>query len=251
MADEGCIVWRMRHRDVTESTNKDALAGEPGDVFTADLQTAGRGRLDHRWLSPSGKNLMMSAVIDVSGMPPEEVAALPLAVGLAVSDMVAELFANLGEDAIAAAVQIKWPNDILVAGRKICGILCERKDDRVIAGIGLNVNQMRFPEEIDARATSIARELGKEGCARIRDVRDSVLEHLGDVLVRWRREGFMSLREEIARRDFLRGKELSVVRTDADAVPVTGMCGGIGPDGALMVDGVPVYAGEAHVACFA
>ena len=77
--------WRVKHRAVTGSTNKDALGGKPGDVFTADYQTAGRGRLDHQWLSPSGENLMMSAVIGVANVPPEEGATLPLVVGLAVA----------------------------------------------------------------------------------------------------------------------------------------------------------------------
>ena len=78
-------VWRIRHQAVTGSTNKDALGGKPGDVFTADHQTAGRGRLDHQWLSPPGENLMMSAVIGVADAPPEEVATLPRVVGLSVA----------------------------------------------------------------------------------------------------------------------------------------------------------------------
>ena len=61
--------WTVYHKAVTESTNLDARAGKPGDVFTADEQTAGRGRLDHTWLSQPGKNLMMSVVLDVSRFP--------------------------------------------------------------------------------------------------------------------------------------------------------------------------------------
>ena len=66
--------WTIHHKAVTESTNLDARDGKPGDVFTADEQTAGRGRLDHTWISPPGKNLMLSVVLDVKGVEPQEVA---------------------------------------------------------------------------------------------------------------------------------------------------------------------------------
>jgi len=164
-----------------------------------------------------------------------------------VSDMVVDFFSGIGADEVAASVKIKWPNDILVGGCKICGILCERKGDRVIAGIGLNVNQTQFPEEIDAMATSLARAAGRESGMSLDGVRDAVLKRLGDALGRWRRDGFGSMWGEVVRRDFLKGKALSVLRTDSDTAPVEGLCGGIGPDGALLVGGIPVYAGEAHV----
>ena len=240
-------VWRVRHCAVTESTNRDARAGAPGDVFTADLQTAGRGRLDHHWLSPPGENLLMSAVVDVAGVPPEEVAMLPLVAGLAVANMTAEFFTRQNRPDTAAAVRLKWPNDVLVDGRKLCGILCERVEDRVIVGLGLNVRQMRFASEIDGRATSLLRELGESFNVRVSDVRDQVLEHLGAALAQWRGGGFRSVWPAICRLDFLRGRELSVARVEADAAPVKGVCDGIGPDGALLVAGVSVYAGEAHV----
>ena len=66
--------WHLTHVEETESTNLLARSGRPGDVFTADYRTAGRGRLDHRWLAERGQNLMMSAVIDVSGLGSEHAA---------------------------------------------------------------------------------------------------------------------------------------------------------------------------------
>ena len=240
-------IWRVHHRTITESTNKDARAGASGEVFTADLQTAGRGRLDHRWLSPPGENLLMSAVVGVTDMPPEEVATLPLVAGLAVANMAAEFFSRRGKTATAAAVRLKWPNDVLMNGRKLCGILCERVEDRVIVGLGINVRQRFFAPEIEGRATSLLRELDEDLDIRVSDVREHVLEHLGDTLARWRAGGFRSVWPEICRRDFLKGRELSVLRVENDAAPVKGVCDGIGPDGALLVAGVPVYAGEAHV----
>ena len=233
--------WRVRHRPVTESTNQDARNGKPGDVFTADHQTAGRGRLDHRWLSSAGENLMMSAVIGVDGMPPDEVATLPLVVGLAVARVVMA-FLPEGD---RTAVRLKWPNDVLVEGRKVCGILCERCGECVIAGIGVNVNQAVFPDEIADRATSLALSAGKQ--TPVVAVRDAVLDELEGLLGRWRCAGFASLWDEISRLDFLKGRSVAVLRTDDDKAPLAGICGGIRADGALDVAGEAVFAGEAHL----
>ena len=252
---DACPVWRVRHRAVTESTNKDALAGAPGDVFTADLQTAGRGRLDHRWLSPPGENLMMSAVIGVADMSPEEVATLPLVVGLAVVEAAETLLAERGAVEVSADLRVKWPNDVLIGGRKACGILCERKDERVIAGIGVNVNQTMFDPEIAARATSLLLAVRGSGAQSpesgvgpatfsIPTVRDAVLAQLTNLLVPWRQDGFHAIWPQIAARDFLKGRTISVRRMDGDVVPVTGFCGGIRSDGALEIAGEPIFAGE-------
>lgn len=232
--------WNIHHRAVTGSTNQDALNGEPGDVFTADLQTAGRGRLDHRWLSPPGENLIMSAVIGVDGLSPEEVATLPLVVGLAAAKAVAALLGDGG------AVRLKWPNDVLVCGRKICGILCERSGGRVIAGIGLNANQVQFPSELEGRATSLAAETGSNRID-LADLRDNLLQRLGEELAAWRRSGFAAIWPKVARVDFLKGLAVSVKRTDGDPAPISGECGGIQPDGSLLVGGERIFAGEAHV----
>ena len=237
--------WRILHKSVTESTNKDALGGKPGDVFVADMQTAGRGRLDHRWLSAPGENLMMSAVVDVSDVPPQEVATLPLIAGLAVAQAVSGVFSRRGNPSKAEDVKIKWPNDVLIAGRKICGILCERSGDSVIVGIGVNVNQTAFPPEISQRATSLRLELGS--LHDVADVRDGVLDRLSECIERWRQNGFAALLPELSTFDCLKGQRVAVRRTDDDGSPVDGLCGGIRPDGMLDVAGEAISAGEAHV----
>lgn len=237
--------WRIRHRDVTESTNKDALGGRPGDVFTADMQTAGRGRLDHRWLSPPGENLMMSAVVDVSDVEPQEAATLPLVAGLSAAQAVCGVFRESGEESIASKVKVKWPNDVLVDGRKICGILCERNGDCVIIGIGVNVNQKVFDPEIAGRATSVRRELGVR--TEVSQVRDAVLDRLSVNIARWRAGGFASVLPELSLLDCLKGEHITVRRTDDDTVPASGICGGIRSDGTLDVAGEAVSAGEAHI----
>jgi BirA family biotin operon repressor/biotin-[acetyl-CoA-carboxylase] ligase len=237
--------WRITHKSVTESTNKDALGGKPGDVFVADMQTAGRGRLDHRWLSSPGENLMMSTVVDVADVPPHEAVTLPLVAGLAVAQAVSGVFAAHGDGSRAADVKIKWPNDVLIDRRKICGILCERNGDNVIVGIGVNVNQTAFPPEISDRATSVCLELGS--MHDVANVRDEVLRRLHECIERWRKDGFAALLPELSAFDCLKGRRVAVRRTDDDGAPAEGMCGGIRSDGMLDVAGEAISAGEAHV----
>ncbi len=234
--------WRTYWKSATESTNVDARGGRPGDVFVADFQTAGRGRLDHRWLAPPGVNLMFSAVLDVAGREPAEVAMLPLAVGLAVAQALAALPAW---QAVPPRLSIKWPNDVLADGRKLAGILCERNGDAVIAGIGLNVNQTEFAPELVARAVSLAQLAGRPFDRAA--VLEAVLKSLAAIHARWRAEGFAALHAELAALDHLAGREVSILQTDADAAPVTGLCGGIQSDGSLLVGDTRLYAGEAHV----
>ena len=234
--------WRTYWKSATESTNVDARGGRPGDVFVADFQTAGRGRLDHRWLAPPGVNLMFSAVLDVAGREPAEVATLPLAVGLAVAQAIAALPAW---PLPPPQLSIKWPNDVLADGRKLAGILCERNGDAVIAGIGLNVNQTEFAPELVARAISLAQLAGRPFDRAA--VLEAVLKSLAAVHARWRADGFAALHAELAALDHLAGREVSILQTDTDAAPVTGFCGGIQSDGSLLVGDMRLYAGEAHV----
>ena len=225
--------WSIHAKRETESTNLDARAGTHRDVFTADYQTAGRGRLDHQWLSPAGTNLMMSVVLSVADLAPDHVSTLPLVAGLAVAK------------ALAADCRLKWPNDILVNGKKMAGILCERSGDNVIVGIGVNVRQCMWPNELQGRATSLLQETGKQW--KVAQVRNAVLGQLGKWYGIWCEKGFAAVHPEIAAADCLKGREISVSQTDADATPVVGICGGIQLDGSLDVGGVKIYAGEAHV----
>ena len=232
--------WRFHHRAETASTNLDARAGTHGDVFTADFQTAGRGRLDHKWLSPPGTNLMMSVVLSVEGLSPEQVSTLPLVAGLAVAEGLSPFVAK------GLSPRLKWPNDVLVGGRKLSGILCERQGDLVVVGVGVNVGQRDFPSELAGRATSLA-ILGVGEAPTCSSVRDGILSKLAELYSLWRANGFAAVYPQVAAIDCLKGRELSVLQTDDDSRPVTGVCGGILPDGSLDAGGVRIYAGEAHV----
>lgn len=229
------VAWRIHHATETVSTNLDARAGRHGDVYCADFQTAGRGRLDHRWLSPPGANLMMSVVLSVDGLDPARVSTLPLVVGLAVVRALKPVLPG-------AEVELKWPNDVFVDGRKISGILCERQGDAVIAGIGVNVRQSSFPPEIAARATSLA--LCGAQASSVAAVRDAVLVEIAALYALWRESGFAAVHPSVVAVDFLKGRSVAVRQTDDDAAPVVGVANGICADGALDVGGVRIYAGE-------
>lgn len=232
--------WRVHHAEETVSTNLDARVGRHGDVYAADFQRAGRGRLDHKWLSPRGANLMMSVVLSVDGLPPEQVATLPLVIGLSVARALSPLCPPLP----SSRPVLKWPNDILVGGRKIAGILCERLGDRVIAGIGVNVKQTEFDPAIAARAVSLA---GLGVSLDVPVVRTAILVQIDRWYGIWRKGGFAAVYPEIGRIDFLKGREVSVCQSDSDLAPVTGVSDGIRADGSLAVAGKCVYAGEVHL----
>jgi BirA family biotin operon repressor/biotin-[acetyl-CoA-carboxylase] ligase len=132
--------WDVRHVAETGSTNADliehVLAGEAGDrtVLVADHQTAGRGRLDRRWDAPPGANLLVSMVVAPIPTVPTEVTHR---VGLAAVAAVRRLV----DPEVAAAVGLKWPNDVLLGEGKLAGILAQRVPgrDAVVVGMGLNV----------------------------------------------------------------------------------------------------------------
>ena len=231
--------FRFHRKETTASTNADAREGRPGDVFVAEFQTAGRGRLDHEWHAARGENLTFSVVLDAADASPAEVATLPLVVGLAVTRAVGALLGS------SSQVAVTWPNDVLVGGRKICGILCERNGDAVIAGVGLNVNQTDFPAEIAARATSLRLVAGIPFDRD--DVLSGVVAEIGDMHSCWLHGGFAALRGAFAVVDCLKGREVAVLATDGDITPVKGLCGGVQEDGSLLVGETRVYAGEAHV----
>jgi len=229
-------------KETTASTNLDARAGKPGDVFTAEFQTAGRGRLDHTWQSAKSENLMFSIVLAGGGKSPAEIATLPLVVGLAIASAFSSLPTT---NCQLPTLVLKWPNDILVGGRKLCGILCERVGENVIAGVGVNVNQTQFPPDIAARATSLALLAGRE--VNREEILQAFVASILSHHARWAADGFASLYPAFAPFDCLKGRTVSVRATDDDVAPVTGVCGGIQSDGSLLVGETRVYAGEAHV----
>lgn len=142
----------------TGSTNADLLelaeSGAPaGTVYAAEYQNAGRGRLDRGWDTPARSGLMFSVLLRPTGVPPRSWTWLPLLAGCAVHQTV--------RDVARVPAALKWPNDVLVDDRKLCGILVQRADTpegpAAVVGIGLNVS-MTADELPTATATSLAVE---------------------------------------------------------------------------------------------
>jgi BirA family biotin operon repressor/biotin-[acetyl-CoA-carboxylase] ligase len=146
------------------STNTAAMAaaadGIPeGSVFLAEEQTAGRGRGVNSWESARSAGIYCSVVLRPP-LPPSDVLVMALAAGLAVRAAIAQVDPRVTPD-------LKWPNDVLIAGKKVCGILTEMNAEitrvrHVVVGIGINVNHTSFPKELESEATSLRLTTGSE-----------------------------------------------------------------------------------------
>ena len=181
------MVLSFSYHEVIDSTNSEILrlmrTGIPeGAVVSAGQQTAGKGRSGHSWESPSGDSVATSIALYPAGLSDIVLPRLTIIAAVAVAEAVEELY--------DLPTQIKWPNDILVGGKKICGILTERMTEKmpmaaggvpVIVGIGVNVHQHSFSHEIAHMATSLDLELA--GCGRDatktsrKDVTESIWQH--------------------------------------------------------------------------
>lgn len=210
------------------------LAG--GTVVAAREQTQGRGRRERVWISGFCENLTFSVLVKGNF----EVRTFPAA-AMAAAISVAEL---LRQEKIPAV--LKWPNDVLVDGKKICGILSEGVSGGVIVGVGLNVN-MQSAAHIDQPATSMLMEDGER--RDVDEVLHQLLEHLGEVIALWEQGGFPRLREKWEANVPNIGKPVSV--RDGDTVRF-GLLAGFGEDGELLLqseegDPFPVWAGDLSV----
>ena len=158
----------IQHLFRTGSTN--ALAMEAaaagaveGTVFLSEEQTAGRGRGAHAWHSAQGTGIYCSVILRPT-LPPADVLVLSLAAGLAVYSAVSAVADSLG---VPVDLDLKWPNDVLLAERKVCGILTEMNAEAtrvryVVVGIGMNVNHDQFPPALEPEAVSLRMLTGSD-----------------------------------------------------------------------------------------
>ncbi len=224
--------WLLHYRETVDSTNRFAMGlareGAPeGTVVLADRQTAGMGRLNRAWQSPPGCNLYLSVILRPAVAPPEA-SRITLLTGVAVAEAIASI--------CPAGVGIKWPNDVQIRGRKVCGILTEMAtaggSRAVIIGIGLNVNIKRenFNPGHRDTATSLWEETGREHS------REDMAFLLCERLERWYETflhaGFAPVREEWLARSDMAGKRVRVLfRGEVQE----GVVEGIDRDGALLL----------------
>ena len=187
------------------SSTQDVARDLPlGSIVIADHQTAGRGRLDRRWEAPAGAALLVSFVLEANPL-------LSLALGIAAAE------------ACGPNVRLKWPNDLLLGGKKLGGILVETTREKAICGLGVNLT---WAPQGAARLDQPRDELFARVQVRIQKWTSSEPEA---VLARWR-----ELSATLGRR----------VRIEVSGKAVEGIAQDIGPHGELIIDGTPFVAGS-------
>lgn len=223
---------RIVHFFRTGSTNDAAFAlgeaGEPhGAVVVAEEQTAGRGRAGRSWHSEKSAGIYLSVLLRPP-VPPVQAPLLTLLAGLAARDAVAET--------TGLAADIRWPNDLLLGGKKFCGILTEMhaEPDRVrfvVVGIGLNANHQKFPPELERIATSLRIETGRT-VSRL-DLVLRLLRRLDRDYNQFLAAGPAAVLARFeAASSYARGKR---VRITAAGASYTGVTDGLEPSGLLRV----------------
>lgn len=234
----------------TDSTNtiafQLAVKGAPeGTVVVADRQTKGRGRMHRVWQSPPGCNIYTSIVLR-PGIAPAVAPQITLLAGVAVADTLASWFAE--------GVTLKWPNDVLLKGRKISGILTEMKTcsagiDFVIVGAGINVNMSAV--QMDGLSHGLATSMMMEAAAEVSrtDVIAGLCERLAGLYAEFLDHGFDPARKKWLRYCDMIGKPVQIIFKDDIQ---SGEVMGLAEDGALIImngDGKPqrILAGDASI----
>lgn len=212
-----------------ERAKEAAAEGAPhGTLIVADCQNAGKGRRGRQWSTPAGTSIAMSLMLRPQ-LPPEKASMLTLVTALSVGRALEELS--------GLTVGIKWPNDLVVGGKKLCGILTEMSADMdeihyVVIGTGINVNLDGFPEELAQTATSLLLETG-HGMNRAQIVARSMECFEEDYAV-FAAEGSMRLLKEAYERRLVNlGRRVQVL---AGEKSFSGTARGIDDNGCLLVE---------------
>ncbi len=209
-------VWR----ETCPSTQELARGMPEGGVAACEEQTAGRGRRGRAWVSPRGAGLLFSLSLRPR-TPPERLPPLTLVVAGAVAE------------AVWPQAAVRWPNDVVVEGRKLAGILAEVRDGEVVAGIGVNANHEAGDFPADARVAPVSLRLLRGGPVDRAALLADVLETVEARYREFEQSGFTGLA-----RDDLRGRRVRLAGGD------DGLCEGVDERGRLVVAGVPHTADE-------
>jgi BirA family transcriptional regulator, biotin operon repressor / biotin---[acetyl-CoA-carboxylase] ligase len=188
--------------ETIDSTNQylldHAKAGPSGWICLAEQQTAGRGRRGRAWFSARGTSIMCSMLWRFSKELPD-VSGLSIAVGV----MVTRALRNYG---VQAGIQLKWPNDVLFTGRKLAGILLERRGENIVIGVGVNVN---LPKSLDAGYIDLAEIVGRSITER-NYLTGLILNELLKRLPEYQIQGLVAFIDEWRQHDFLTGKAVTI-----------------------------------------
>jgi BirA family biotin operon repressor/biotin-[acetyl-CoA-carboxylase] ligase len=195
-------------------------------VITADVQIAGRGSRGRKWLSPPGANLLASVIL-YPGVPSSRTVDMSFVAAVAVT----RTLRNIGLDA-----RIKWPNDVLVGGRKICGILIETvsrsgENPAVIVGIGINANWRDLDPEVAEIATSIVLELGRQ--VSVDDLLRSLLDELEPLYDEYLQSGLGGIMPVWRELHSTVGRDVTVL---LGGESIKGKAVGVDDSGSLIVD---------------
>ncbi|MBB5323376.1 BirA family biotin operon repressor/biotin-[acetyl-CoA-carboxylase] ligase [Anoxybacillus tepidamans] len=238
----------IHYEEEVTSTQKIAhqLAQEgaaEGTLVVSELQTAGRGRMDRKWFSPKGTGVWMSLILRPP-IPPQKTPQLTLLTAVAIAQAIQEVTGLVPD--------IKWPNDILINGKKCVGILTELQADpdrvhSVIIGMGLNVNHERdqFPEELRDIATSLAIEKG-EKIKRAKLIQE-ILTKMETLYRQYLQHGFLPIKLLWEGYAISIGKEITARMLNGT---IRGVARGITEEGVLMLedaDGVVHYIHSADI----
>lgn len=228
---------RLQHRlvplDVVDSTNlyarahRDALPDEA--IVVADEQRSGRGRLDRSWYSERGSSLLMTMIKALPGEPRSKT-LMPLAVAVASATAMESVCPDL-------RIHLKWPNDLIVSGRKVGGILIGAvSPSHGAVGIGINVGEMALPAHLEGKATSLSEAQGKpvRRTALLTAVVDAVDTAVEALLNSANASGAATIPESFTSRMAGLGSVVTFQETAA-RVPVSGTLEGLRDDGALMI----------------
>lgn len=245
-----CFGRNIAYHAVTRSTNIIAKAlavdgSQEGCVVVADSQTGGRGRMGRTWVSNPGVNLYFSLILRPV-VPSVRVPQLTLLVAAAIHQAICSFMP-------APAAMIKWPNDILVNGRKLCGVLCEMQSEPdlthfVVVGIGINVNQSEFPPILRDSATSLYLENGRLFSRP--ELLASVLNHFEPLYDQWLLQDDLSfILPYLEAHSLLHSKEVTVDQLNRS---MSGTVSGIARGGELVLEStegksILVSSGEAHL----
>ncbi|MDP6559465.1 MAG: biotin--[acetyl-CoA-carboxylase] ligase [Candidatus Binatia bacterium] len=226
---------KIHYFRTTASTNSEAFelarrGAEEGEIVIAESQTQGRGRLGRHWFSPFDRNLCLSVILRPT-LPPADVPQITLLCAVALAETV--------QSFLDYSPQIKWPNDILVGGKKLAGVLTESSCERdrvlfVILGIGVNINipiEM-MPEKIRDTATSLMMCTG--GSVDRLAFANGLIHSLDRCYEDLENNGFAPMARRWDRFFHLRGRRVRVEMADRS---VSGKAIGIDSDGALLVEG--------------
>jgi len=244
------IGYQLYYYEEIDSTNDEAfrlgLTGAPeGTAVIAEKQNAGKGRLQRVWYSPAGSSIFTSIILRPQ-MEPAKAPQISLLAGVAAAEAL--------DRYCPGRVKLKWPNDVLIDGKKVCGILSQMKIavkgvDFIVLGIGINVNirDNEFPKEIGRLATSLATEVGRE------IARQELIISLYENLAKWYKcltqDGFGRIKERWLSIAPMIGEPVEVAFHEET---VNGMAIGLDEDGSLILrtaknEEFKVSAGDATI----